>query len=428
MKDSGVEWIGKIPESWIQLSLIKTLREPITDGPHETPNYVDNGIPFISVDSLSKGENVNLSVAKKFISEEDYEIFNKKTKLTDGDILFTKSATIGKTAIVNMTEKYMIWSPLAVIKYDSSIIDNKFLYYILNSDKYIEHVSLLGTSNTQVNVGMKTLQKSRIPIPKSLREQVKCSEYLDEKVTLIDTIIKKTEESIEEYKKYKQSLITETVTKGLDPNVKMKDSGIEWNKNIPEHWEVVNPKRLFSLRKEKAFDGDEQLTASQKHGILFQKDFMEIENQKVVVVEKDFSILKHVEPNDFVISMRSFQGGLEYSSLRGCISSAYVMVIPNYDVYPPYFRWLLKSAKYINALQSTSNLVRDGQAMRFSNFVQIPLFRLPIDEQRNIADYLDAKMNAIDNLINQKEKLLSEIESYKKSLIYEVVTGKKEIN
>lgn len=149
---------------------------------------------------------------------------------------------------------------------------------------------------------------------------------------------------------------------------------------------------------------------------------------KVVTVDKDFDILKQVEAGDFVISMRSFQGGLEYSNLSGSISSAYVMLIPNHTlVCPRYFRWLLKSSVYINALQSTSNMVRDGQAMRYSNFAQVRLYTVPVDEQEEIANYLDEKCAAIDTLITRKTALLTELEAYKKSLIYEYVTGKKEV-
>lgn len=103
----------------------------------------------------------------------------------------------------------------------------------------------------------------------------------------------------------------------------MKDSGVAWLGQIPSNWEVVYPKALFSQRKERAMEEDRQLTASQQLGIMFQDEYMETTGQRVVVVEKDFSILKHVEQGDFVISMRSFQGGLEYSENTGCISSAY---------------------------------------------------------------------------------------------------------
>ena len=208
----------------------------------------------------------------------------------------------------------------------------------------------------------------------------------------------------------------------------MKDSKTDWCPRIPVNWEVVNPKIMFALRTERARKEDEQLTASQEYGIVNQNKYMEITGTRVVTVEKDFSILKHVEPNDFVISMRSFQGGLEFSEIRGCISSAYVMLIPDERyVYPPFYRWFFKSSKYINALQSTSNLVRDGQAMRYANFIQVPLFLIPIEEQMEISNYLNEKCSEIDTIISDKKKQLEVITEYKKSLIYEYVTGKKEV-
>lgn len=185
-----------------------------------------------------------------------------------------------------------------------------------------------------------------------------------------------------------------------------KDTGISWLDHIPKNWEMIASKRLFSERKERARADDKQMTASQKYGVIYQEEFMKLENQKVVQVITGSDILKHVEPSDFVISMRSFQGGLEYSRDRGCISSAYVMLIPSNEVVPEFFRYLFKSSAYIQALQITSNLVRDGQAMRYANFVQVPLPVVPKDEQKEIADFLDRETSRIDQLIEKKWTLI----------------------
>ena len=154
-------------------------------------------------------------------------------------------------------------------------------------------------------------------------------------------------------------------------------------------------------------------------------------HQTSIVSEKEYQkfLIERLEKdNDFVISMRSFQGGLEYSERRGSISSAYVMLIPNNEyVYPPFYRWFFKSSKYINAIQSTSNLVRDGQAMRYANFAQVPLFIIPLDEQKQISEYLDEKVRKIDEILKSKKSQLEILAEYKKSLIYEYVTGKKEV-
>ena len=204
---------------------------------------------------------------------------------------------------------------------------------------------------------------------------------------------------------------------------KMKDSGIEWIGEIPEGWRTINPKALFTQRKDKAQKGERQLTSSQQYGILYQDDYMELTGSKVVTVEKDFDILKHVEAGDFVISMRSFQGGLEHSTNSGAISSAYVMLVPNLElVYPRFYRWLLKSSVYIDALQRTTNMVRDGQAMRYSNFAQVRLFTLPLDEQKSRADFLDLECSSIDKILFKTRSSIEEYKKLKQAVITQAVT------
>ena len=204
---------------------------------------------------------------------------------------------------------------------------------------------------------------------------------------------------------------------------KMKDSGIEWIGEIPEGWRTINPKALFTQRKDKAQKGERQLTSSQQYGILYQDDYMELTGSKVVTVEKDFDILKHVEAGDFVISMRSFQGGLEYSTKSGAISSAYVMLVPNLElVYPRFYRWLLKSSVYIDALQRTTSMVRDGQAMRYSNFAQVRLFTLPLDEQKSRADFLDLECSSIDKILFKTRSSIEEYKKLKQAIITQAVT------
>ena len=204
----------------------------------------------------------------------------------------------------------------------------------------------------------------------------------------------------------------------------MKDSGIEWIGEIPINWQAVNPRWLFAQRKDRAKKGMEQYTASQKYGVISQKDYMNRIGGSIVTVQKDFDILKMVCKGDFVIHMRSFQGGLEYSEHTGSISSAYVMLIPQKNAGEcRYFKWLFKSASYINALQSTSNLIRDGQAMRYSNFIQIIIPYPPLVEQQQIADYLDTKCSEIDATAEDIQKEIALLEEYKKSLVYNVISN-----
>ena len=261
----------------------------------------------------------------------------------------------------------------------------------------------------------------------TIEEQRSIAVFLDCKCAEIDSVIAATQRTIEEYKKLKQSIITEAVTKGVRGKRTMKDSGIEWFCEIPEEWATIPSKFLFRNSDLLKQPGDEQLTASQKYGIISQREYMERENTKIVLANKGLEDWKHVEPYDFVISLRSFQGGLEMSETTGCITWHYIVLKPRKTIVSKYFKWLFKSEIYIKALQRTCNFIRDGQDLRYSNFVQVPLFEPSLDEQQEIADYLDQKCSGIDALIAKKERFLVEMENYKKSLIYEYVTGKKEV-
>ena len=194
--------------------------------------------------------------------------------------------------------------------------------------------------------------------------------------------------------------------------------------SIPSHWRVAPAKALFAQSKEIRHEMDAQLTASQKYGIISQDDYMERQNYKIVLADKGLENWKHVEPNDFIISLRSFQGGLEISYIPGCITWHYIVLKPKAGVEPEYFKWLFKSPRYIQALQRTGNFIRDGQDLRFSNFVQVPLPLIPMEEQKEIAEYLNRETARIDSIIADVTEQIEKLKEYRQSIISEVVTGK----
>ena len=253
----------------------------------------------------------------------------------------------------------------------------------------------------------------------------KCiADYLDRKTAAVDTAISDKEKLIQLLEEQRTSIICSAVTKGIDATTKMKDSGVEWLGEIPAHWQVVPAKALFSQSKETRQDDDIQLTASQKYGIISQEDYMALQSTKIVLADKGLDDWKHVEPNDFIISLRSFQGGLEISYVPGCITWHYIVLKPKDGVEPEYFKWLFKSPRYIQALQRTANFIRDGQDLRFSNFVQVPLPLIPKDEQKKIAEYLNRKTARIDSIISDVTEQIEKLKEYRQSVISEVVTGK----
>lgn len=218
--------------------------------------------------------------------------------------------------------------------------------------------------------------------------------------------------------------INNAVTRGIKTTAKMYESSVEWLGEVPENWRIVPAKALFAQSKETRHETDVQLTASQKYGIISQEDYMEKQSYKIVLADKGLENWKHVEPNDFIISLRSFQGGLEISYIPGCITWHYIVLKPKVGVEPEYFKWLFKSPRYIQALQRTANFIRDGQDLRFSNFVQVPLPLIPMDEQKEIAEYLNKETARIDSIIADITEQIEKLKEYRQSVISEVVTGK----
>lgn len=429
MKRSRIPFVEDIPLNWEETKL-RTIGKFSSSGIDKTVS--ENEVPIGIINYVDVYNNKTLKLDKR-----DYMMVTtspekaSKHVVNVGDLIFTPSSEtvedIGVSALVDEPLGNVAFS-YHVLRFEfDKLMNHEFKKYLCNNYATYNYFSSCAVGTIRKTLSREVFKETRVTIP-PMDEQQRIADFLDVKCAEIDSTIEKTQKTIEEYKALKQSIITKAVTKGIRGDRPMKDSGIEWVGDIPEEWNSINPKALFSQRKEKAARGERQLTASQQYGVIYQDEFMELTGNKVVTVEKDFDILKHVEAGDFVISMRSFQGGLEYSTNTGSISSAYVMLIPNLEmVFPSFYKWLLKSAVYINALQSTTNMVRDGQAMRYANFIQVRLYTVPMDEQKEIADWLDKKCNSIDTLISQKEEIVQELEEYKKSLIYEYVTGKKEV-
>ncbi|MCD8375952.1 MAG: hypothetical protein LUD69_03330 [Oscillospiraceae bacterium] len=258
-------------------------------------------------------------------------------------------------------------------------------------------------------------------------EQNQIVRYLDWKVSCINRLIHGYQRQIELLKERRMTIIDNAVTKGIHPDVPMKRIDGNWMGEIPAHWEMVPAKRLFVEGKERKYPSDEPATASQKYGIILQKDFVEREGRRIVIATQGLDNWKHVRPDDFVISLRSFQGGIERSKITGCVTWHYVVLLPQEQVCPEYFQWLLKSKSYIKALQGTSDFIRDGQDLRFSNFVKVDLPQLSIQEQEEIADYIKAETQGIDNAIPRIDQQVSLLREYRTRLISDVVTGQIDV-
>lgn len=424
MKNSEVAWIGEIPAEWKACKMLYVLRGKITDGPHETPELVSDGIPFVSVDSLNDSERVDFSNVKKFISEALYREYAKKAVLEPGDILFTKAATIGKTAIVG-NEKFMVWSPIAIIKCGDAIL-NKYLYYVLNTKELIIAVSLSGTYNTQINVGMRALEAASIPLP-ALAEQQLIAKFLDSKCSQVDVLIRNVREQVEKLKEYKRSLITETVMKGIKSNTGIKVSGVDYIGDVNERYEITTIGSLFRIKKDILGREPEQVLSITQNGIKI-KDTESNMGQNAA----SYAHYQIVNVGDFAMNhMDLITGGVDISKFEGVTSPDYrVFVLNDKDMNPNYFLRVFqayyKNRTFFGFGQGVANLGR--WRLPASNWSKIQIPVPPVEEQNAIVEFLEKKCNQIDQLIVIKQKKIEKLEQYKKSLIYEYVTGKKEVS
>lgn len=425
-KDSNINWAMSIPATWkvqkIKYGLL--FRQGGAWGTDPADNEFD--CPCIRVADF---DYAHLCVLDREYTVRNYSTAQiEKLTLSYGDLLIEKSGG-GETTPVGRVVIYDKKSPALYanflealrVKENQSSSFYKYIFSTLFSIG-INRLYFNQTTGIQnLNVGRYIGEK--IPIP-PLEQQNSIALYLDEKTAEIDDLISQKTMLVNLLREKRTSAISTAVTKGIDSTAEMQDSGTEWLGYIPSHWKVVPAKALFFQSKETRHETDVQLTASQKYGIISQEDYMELQNYKIVLADKGLENWKHVEPNDFIISLRSFQGGLEISYIPGCITWHYIVLKPKAGVEPEYFKWLFKSPRYVQALQRTANFIRDGQDLRFSNFVQVPLPLIPMDEQKEIAEYLNKETARIDSIIADVTEQIEKLREYRQSIISEVVTGK----
>lgn len=401
-------WLREIPCEW-RTEKIRALFE------ERRSKVSDKDYPALSVGKMGVVPQLETAVKtdngdnRKLIKAGDFAINSRSDRKGAGGIsAFDGSASLIITVLQPKVE-----------------LNGHYIHYLMRSHYFSEEFYRNGQGlvSDLWTTKYSSMRDIELPIP-SMQEQQQIVRYLDWKTSQINHLIHGYERLISLLEERKTAVINEAVTKGIHKDVAMKNSGVHWLQEIPSHWNMVYSKQLFALRKDRAFPDDEQLTSSQKYGIISQKKFMEIEGRRVTVVLKGEDILKHVEKGDFVISMRSFQGGLEYSYVSGKISSAYVMLIPHHElVYDEYYKWLFKSPSYIKALQGTSDLIRDGQALRYANFAKVYLPQVPIEEQKEIAEYISKNVSKIEKTMLPIKEQIEFLRERRTRLISDVVTG-----
>lgn len=350
--------------------------------------------------------------------------------LKSGDILVEKSGG-GEKHPVGRCVQYRgdmqpTFANFAMRLRPNEMVSSGFLRFALAASYYRGHSWKILNQTTGIqNLDVPAFRSSPIPLP-ALQEQEKIVEFLESKTAEIDALIEKLSLQMELLERYRRELIARTVTRGLNPDVPMRDSGIVWVGFAPAHWVPVNGKTIFARSAEFERAGDIHLTPSQALGVLSQEQFIAKTGVKPTLKLSETGRMRHVEPGDFVIHLRSFQGGLEYSKYRGKVSAAYTVITPRQEglVDRGFFRFLFKSSHFISYLASLTSQLRDGQSINFKVFSKTSYVLPPIDEQRDIATYLGRKTSKIDSTVSGIRKQIELLGKYRKQVINDAVTGK----
>ena len=311
-----------------------------------------------------------------------------------------------------------------LIRTNSKMIQH-YLYYLGNADFVWKQLVQKAMSSAQPKLNKTDVKTTYIIVP-PLQEQHRIAAFLDAKCAEIDALTADIQTQIDTLEQYKRSVITETVTKGLNPNAEMKDSGIQWVGEIPLHWPVHPVFFYYGARKKKNRLGKEENLLSLSYGRVIRKDI----NTNDGLLPESFNTYNIVEAGDSIIRPTDLQN--DKRSLRtglvkehGIITSAYIDLCPLKQVDSRYFHFLLHAYDVMKVFYNMGNGVRQG--LNYSEFSRLVVFEPPYEEQVAMADYLETKVTEVDAIIEQKKEQMAVLDAYKRSLIFEYVTGKKEV-
>ncbi len=442
IKNSHNNWIKLIPKNWDRTSLKRLVKAKITDGPHETPNFIDEGVPFMSAEAIV-GSELSFDNKRGYISEKQHKVYRLKSKVQYHDILFCKSgSTTGKSALVKTDQEFGIWSPLAIIRSNKKI-DSKLLFYNIQSRNFRIQVENFWSFGTQPNIGMGTLENLVVPYSKDYDEQQKIANFLDNKTAQFDTIIAKKVQLIKKLEEAKKSLISEVVTgkvKIVDGQLvtrdasEMKDSGVEWLGMIPKDWDVSSIKHISkcypSNVDKKSKDSEKNVLLCNYTDVYYNDyitqniEFMSAtasrpQIQKFKLTEGDIILTKDSEsPDD--IGIASYVD----ETIDNLVCGYHLTLIKaNSDVNRLYLYYFILSTGVKNYFETVANgVTRYG--IGISGFLNLKVALPQNDEQEAISNFIRGELEINNNMLRSIKKQIELLKQAKQSLISEAVTGK----
>lgn len=405
MKDSGNVWYGEIPYNW-KLNKIK----------HLTTIRSESAIYNPEEDKYIGLENVNGYSNNVVETDTEYDC-SAQSICKKGDVLFSKLRPyLAKVFIA----KHNSFCTGEFIVFSSFNGDRRYLFYSILNPKFIENINSSTYGAKMPRANPQYIFDQQICLP-PLDEQQRIAEFLDRECGKIDGLKADIQAQIDTLEQYKRSVITEAVTHGLNPSAPMKDSGIPWVGKTPEYWKVGRIGGLYELRNQKVSDKDFMPLSVTMKGILPQLE--------TAAKTNDGDNRKLVRVGDFAINSRSDRrGSCGISDYDGSVSLINTILKPRNRMNAKYYNWLFHTPMFADEFYKWGHgIVDDLWTTNWSEMKRISIPLPPLDEQQEIADYLDNKCAEIEQIIADKKSQIETLDGYKKSLIYEYVTGKKEV-
>ena len=426
-KESGAEWIGEIPEHWDvkRLKFVSKIQFSNVD-----KHSFDSEMPVLLANYTDVYKNQFITTEMEFMEATASLNEIKKFHLEAGDILVTKDSEtpddIAIPALVKNTLPNLLCGyHLAMLRPNSHSLDSNYLFYLYSDKKFRGKYESEANGITRFGLSQESFSDTFICIP-DISEQRTISLFLEEQTSKIDYLISKTQIMINLLKEKRQAIITNAVTKGLDPNVPMKDSGVEWIGEIPEHWEI---KPLFSLMRESKTKNteDENLEVlSLSYGNIIIRD---VDNNFGLLPES-FATYQVVDKGNIILRLTDLQNDKKSLRVglvkkRGIITSAYVCLQTSVDLIPEFAYFMLHSYDIRKVFYGFGGGVR--QSMTFKDLKHLPLVYPSTDEQIQIIEHIKTEIDKLDILILKQEKVIELLREYRTSLISHAVTGKIDV-
>ena len=434
-KDSGVEWIGEIPKEWnfIPLKNLCYMKGRIGWRGLKQEEFMDEG-PYLITGHDIKNDKIDWSKCYRISNDRYFE--SPEIMVKNDDLLFTKDGTIGKTLYISeLLGPTTLNSHLLLIRPIKGRYHSKFLEYVFKSLYFLIYVDLSKTGTTFFGVSQYTMENFRGLFP-HLQEQQQISNYLDQKTKQIDDLIEKTEQKIELLKEKRTSLINHCVTKGLDPNVEMKDSGVEWIGDIPKEWDVGKLNHVTS-KMTNGFVGSTR-GVMRDHGIRYIQG-IHIKRGEILYTPKGHYYVSEEWSNehkksilregDVLVVQTGTIGEVGYvtKEFENCNCHALIIVRMKKEFgIGRYLMYFIMS----NYVRSYFQTIKTGEILQHLNVTKVQYMNIcipPLQEQQQLVTHLDQETKKIDTLIEKENKQIELLKEYRQSLISEVVTGKIDV-